>query len=398
MSPEDFSVSRRELLKLASLFTAGGALPLLSAFNAQAQPAAGDPVRIGYLPITDATPLLVAHNNGYFEEAGLKAEKPVLLRSWAQIIEAFISGQVNVVHLLSPMTIWGRYGSKAPAKVVAWNHMSGSALTVANDVNDIRQLGGTTVAIPFWYSIHNTVLQYMLRANGLKPVSLKQGKPAADEVNLIVLAPSDMPPALAGKQISGFIVAEPFNAAAETRGIGKILRFTGDVWRQHACCVVFMHERDLQQRPEWSQGVVDAIVKAQQWSLGHRAETAQLLSREGKNRYTPHTIEALDKVLAPPASDRVAYTESGIIHHPEWNDARIDFQPYPYPSYTVELVKMLKDTLIEADHDFLAQLDPEFVARDLVDDRFVKNAIEKLGGIEQFGVPAGYTRKETISA
>ncbi len=398
MSPDDFPISRRELLKLATLFTAGGALPLLSSFNAQAQTDPDAPVRIGYLPITDATPLLVAHNNGYFEEAGLKVEKPVLLRSWAQIIEAFISGQVNVVHLLSPMTIWGRYGSKAPAKVVAWNHMSGSALTVANDINDIRQLGGTTVAIPFWYSIHNTVLQYLLRENGLKPVSLKQGKPAADEVNLIVLAPSDMPPALASKQITGFIVAEPFNAAAETRGIGKILRFTGDVWRQHACCVVFMHERDLQQRPEWSQGVVDAIVKAQQWSLSHRAETAQLLSREGKNRYTPHTIEALDKVLAPPASDRIAYTESGIIHHPEWNDARIDFQPYPYPSYTVELVKMLKQTLIEADHTFLAQLDPEFVARDLVDDRFVKNAIEKLGGIEQFGVPAGYTRQETISA
>ena len=71
-----------------------------------------------------------------------------------------------------------------------------------------------------------------------------------------------MPPALAQKRIAGYIVAEPFNAAAETLGVGKVLRFTGDVWRNHACCVVFMHERDLEQRPQWSQKVVDAIVQA----------------------------------------------------------------------------------------------------------------------------------------
>ena len=50
-------VSRREMLKLASLFTAAGAAPLLSAFNAQAQPASNGPLLIGYLPITDAAPL-----------------------------------------------------------------------------------------------------------------------------------------------------------------------------------------------------------------------------------------------------------------------------------------------------------------------------------------------------
>jgi NitT/TauT family transport system substrate-binding protein len=64
-------VSRREMLKLAGLFTVAGAAPLLSAFNAQAQPAANGPVRIGYLPITDAAPLLVAHNNGFFKDAGV---------------------------------------------------------------------------------------------------------------------------------------------------------------------------------------------------------------------------------------------------------------------------------------------------------------------------------------
>ncbi len=389
-------VSRREMLKLASLFTVAGAAPLLSTFNAQAQSAVNGPVRIGYLPITDAAPLLVAHNNGYFKDAGVEVEKPTLLRSWAQLIEAFIAGQVNVVHLLSPMTVWARFGSKVPAKVVAWNHMGGSGLTVLPEINDIKALAGKTVAIPFWYSIHNVVLQAMLRESGLEPVSRKQGQPAANEVNLVVMAPSDMPPALASRNIAGYIVAEPFNALAETMGIGKVLRFTGDVWRNHACCTVFMHERDLEQRPEWSQKVVDAIVRAQLWIRENRAETAQLLSKEGVNRYTPHALPVLSKVLAPAASDRESYLSSKAIRHADWQDKRIDFQPYPYPSYTEELVARLKNTVIEADRGFLATLDGKMAATQLVDDRFVKRAIEAVGGLSKFGQSPDYTRKEVI--
>ncbi len=254
MCLDDPTHSRRDILKLAALLSAAGALPLLSSLQARAAAEPDAPVRIGYLPITDATPLLVAHANGLFEAEGIQAERPVLLRSWAQVIEAFISGQVNVIHLLSPMTVWARYGSKVPAKVVAWNHVGGSGLTVAPEIADVRQLGGKSVAIPFWYSIHNVVLQQLLRDNGLRAVSRAVGAAlAADEVNLVVLPPSDMPPALASKRIHGYIVAEPFNALAENLKVGRVQRFTGDVWRNHACCVVFMHEHDLERRPQWSQ-------------------------------------------------------------------------------------------------------------------------------------------------
>jgi len=332
------SSSRRDFLKLSAMLTAAGAVPLLASLQARAAAEPDAPVRIGYLPITDATPLLVAHNNGLFEAEGLKAERPVLLRSWAQVIEAFISGQVNVIHLLSPMTVWARYASKVPAKVVAWNHVGGSGLTVAPDITDMKQLGGKTVAIPFWYSIHNVVLQQMLNDNGLTPVSRPaNAQLAANEVNLLVLPPSDMPPALASKRIAGYIVAEPFNALAENLKVGRVQRFTGDVWRNHACCVVFMHEHDLNNRPEWSQKVVNAIVKAQHWTRDHRAEAAALLSKAGPNKYTPHEPAVLAKVLAPAAEDSAAYIASGAIQHQQWDEKRIDFQPYPFPSYTEEL-------------------------------------------------------------
>ncbi|MEG2631844.1 MAG: ABC transporter substrate-binding protein, partial [Comamonas sp.] len=305
--------------------------------------------------------------------------------------------QVNVVHLLSPTTMFVRYGSQFAAKVVAWNHMNGSALAVARHINSVKDLGGTQVAIPFWYSIHNVVLQQLLRANGLKAVSrARSGALAADEVNLVVMPPAEMVSALAAKAVSGYIVAEPFVAAAEVSGVGKVLRFVGDVWQNHACCLLTLAERDITERPEWAQKVTNAMVKAQLWTRDNQLETAKLLASSGEGKYTPHGLPVLTKVLA--ATEMAQYTREGVIKHPQWNQRRIDFQPYPYPSYTEELVKALQVTHVEGNAAFLEKLDPKFVARDLVDDRFVKAALKQVGGLKAFGHAESFTRKEIIAA
>ena len=392
-------MTRRDLLRLGALTSAGVAAPLLKAGDARAQAFKGDdqPVRIGYLPITDATPLLVAHQRRLFEAEGLRTEVPRLFRSWAQLVEAFIAGQVNVVHLLSPTTLWVRYGSKFPARVVAWNHVNGSALTVANDIQSVAQLEGKTVAIPFWYSIHNIVLQQLLRQHGLTAVNRPRGealKPG--QVNLVVLPPAEMVSALAARSVAGFIVAEPFNAAAENLKVGHVLRFVGDVWKNHACCLVTLAERDLVERPEWAQRVTNALVKAQLWTRNNQLETAKLLSNTGEGKYTPHALPVLSKVLA--ATDYSEYEKAGIVKNKGWNQRRIDFQPYPYPSYTEQLVRSLRETTVEGDTRFLQALDPSFVARDLVDDRFVRQALQSVGGLPAFGLSADFTRREVLGA
>jgi NitT/TauT family transport system substrate-binding protein len=291
--------------------------------------------------------------------------------------------------------LWVRYGSKFPAKVVAWNHVNGSALTVANDINSVADLGGRTLAIPFWYSIHNILLQKILTANNLTVVTRARNEAVKpNEVNLIVLAPSEMVSALASKSIAGYIVAEPFNATAETVGIGKILRFSGDVWKNHACCVTFLAERDLVERPEWSQRVTNAIVNAQLWTRSNQLDTAKLLSSTGESRYTPHSQQVLTKVLA--TTDFSNYEKRSIIVHENWQQRRIDFQPFPFASYTEELVRAIGQTKVEGDTRFLAALDPKFVAKDLVDDRFVRKAIAAAGGPTAFGLPANLLRTEIV--
>lgn len=391
------SMSRRDFIQLSAVLSAAALLPNKLAAAATAggigntQPL--HPLRIGYLPITDASPFLVAHAQNFYAEEGLDVEKPKLFRAWPQLVEAFLAGQVDVIHLLAPTTLMVRYGSKFPAKIVAWNHVNGSALTVAPNINSLRDLAGKTVAVPFWFSIHNVILQHLLRQEGLVAVSKFSNK--ANEVKLVILPPPDMLSALANGSIAGYTVAEPFNAAAENSKVGKILRFTGDVWQSHACCVVFMREADLELRPEWSQAVVNSIVKAQHWIRENRQETAQLLSKESGNNYTPHPQAVLERALSHYDAD--TYGKQGALQHADWQQQRIDFQPYPYPSYTEELVRLLKLTHVEGDVKFLNSLNPSFVAKDLVDDRFVRKAIEKVGGAKVFGLPDSLSRKEKLA-
>jgi NitT/TauT family transport system substrate-binding protein len=390
-------MSRRDFMQLTAVLSAAALLPnkIVRAATADgignSQPL--HPLRIGYLPITDASPFLVAHAKKFYAEEGLDVEQPRLFRAWPQLVEAFLAGQIDVIHLLAPTTLMVRYGSKFPAKIVAWNHVNGSALTVAPDINNLRDLAGKTVAVPFWFSIHNVILQHLLRKEGLVAVSKFSAK--TNEVKLVIMPPPDMLSALANGSIAGYIVAEPFNAAAENLKVGKILRFTGDVWQSHACCVVFMREADLELRPEWSQGVVNSIVKAQRWIRENRQETAQILSKESGNNYTPHPQAVLERALSHYDTD--AYSQQGALQHIDWQQRRIDFQPFPYPSYTEELVRLLKLTHVEGDVKFLNGLNPSAVAKDLVDDRFVRKAIEKAGGAKAFDLPDSLLRKENLA-
>src|SRR5699024_757708 len=144
--------------------------------------------------------------------------------------------------------------------------------------------------------------------------------------------------------------------------------------------------------------VVNAMVRAQLWTRDNRAETAQLLSSENPHNYTPHTPEILGRVLTPTEADHADYIASGAIRHPEWLSKRIDFQPYPFPSYTEELVRQLKETKVEGERAFLDTLDPAFAAGDLVDDSFVRRAVAELGGLPAFGLPDSWTREEVLQA
>lgn len=373
--------TRRQTL---DMFAAGGLMaalgPLIGAMSSPAFASTDDEVvRIGYLPITDATALLVAHGMGYFEEEGLKAERPTLIRGWSPLVEGFVAGKFNLVHFLKPIPVWMRYNNNIPVKLMAWAHTNGSGLVVGGhtDITDFSQLGGKQVAVPFWYSMHNIVLQYTLRQSGVKAVIKSQGEPiAADECNLQILPPPEMPAALASRKIDAYIVAEPFNAMGEIKAGARMLRFTGDIWKNHPCCVICMHEQATTEKQEWTQKVMNAVVKAQIYASQNKAEVARMMSKDGEG-YLPMPAAIVERAMTDYEQDP-DYIESGAIKHAaEWGNGRIDFQPWPYPSATKLIVEQMNNTLVGGDTTFLKDLDPQFVADDLVNYDYVRRALEK---------------------
>ncbi len=380
-----FLSSRRDFLKAAAwaIGTLGVSFKATRVYSS----AGDDPLRVGYLPITDATPLLIAHARGYFQEEGLKVERPVMVRSWSALAESFLTGKFNVTHMLFPIPVWMRFKNKVPVKVLAWNHTNGSAITVkaGSSIRGFADLAGKQVAVPHWYSMHNIILQMGLRKVGLHPVIQDQSVPLhPTQVNLFVLSPSDMPTALAGNKIDGYVVAEPFNAVGEMKIGARIMRFTGDIWKNHPCCVVVMNEGFCRSRPVFAQKVINAIVRAQLWTLNNFSRAAKILSRDGE-RYLPVSEKILLRAFR--GYDLSTYGKGAFpqaIHHPDWNTGRIGFQPYPYPSATRLILGEMGQTLMEGNAAFLKELDVDFAARDLVDDTFVRKAIADIGGLAKF--------------
>jgi len=222
-----------------------------------------------------------------------------------------------------------RYNNHFPVKILAWGHTNGSGLVVGagSGITKFSDLKGRRIAVPFWYSIHNIVLQYALRESGVVPVIKAEGAQlASGECALQVLPLPDMPTALAAKKIDGYIVAEPFNALGEVKVGAGILRFTGDIWRNHPCCVICTQENNTAARPDWTQKVVDAIVRAHIFASKNKAEVGHLISRDGKG-YLPAPADVVEKAITDYGAQ---YDATGAVQHRDWHNGPIDFQPWPY--------------------------------------------------------------------
>ena len=316
-----------------------------------------------------------------------------MVRSWKVLTESFLAGKFNLTHMLFPIPVWMRFGRKVPVKVLAWDHTNGSAVTVRGDsaINGFKDLGGKQVAVPSWYSMHNLIMQLGLRTQGLSPVIRHQRARLTDkEVNLFILPPPEMPTALLGRKIDAFIVADPFNALSQEKFAARIMRYSGDIWKNHPCCVIVAHETLIKENSVMVQKAINAIVRAQAWCKDNPKETAHLLSRDGEG-YLPVPLKVLNRVFGPVPEQELT--------HPGWQVERIGFQPYPFPSATRFIVDQMKETRVEGDTRFLFNLDSNLAAKELVDPSFVIKAIDEMGGIKKFcscDIEKPFTREEIV--
>src|SRR5258708_22162897 len=176
--PKD--AARRAFLKSVGASTALAALsqffPLKTATEAFAD--AGTPekkdLKVGFIPITCATPIIMAHPLGFYTKQGLNVEV-VKTAGWAVIRDKTLNKEYDAAHMLAPMPIaisLGLGSNAIPFTVPAIENINGQGITLAvkhKDKRDPKDWKGMKFAIPFDYSMHNYLLRYYLAEHGLDP-------------------------------------------------------------------------------------------------------------------------------------------------------------------------------------------------------------------------------------
>jgi NitT/TauT family transport system substrate-binding protein len=346
-------------------------------------------LKSGYIPILDCTPIIVAYEKGFFKEEGINAEKPVLIRTWPALMEAFTSKKIDLTHILLPQVIIMKYDQGVNLRSVAFNHTDVVAMMVANKYNSLCDLGGKVVGCPTWWAPHTGIFEDVLRKAGLTPVVGKsENELKKNEVCFRIIPPPDMVEALKSGTIAGCCVSEPFGAAGEILAGTKLLKMSGDVWKDHPCCQSVMLADFINEDRDRAQRITNAIYKAILWAHNNREALAQMLGKEGGG-YFPMPVKVLEKALL--SEDIGTYGEkgTGAIMHASWNVERVGFKPYPYPEAFVTNMKMMKAMVVDSAASLsekLKNLDPELVAKDIVDYDLANKAYQLVGGDKAFGI------------
>jgi nitrate/nitrite transport system substrate-binding protein len=327
---------RREFLKLVGAATAGAALASafpLAAAKALAQERLGPPekkdLRIGFIPITCATPIIMAEPMGFYRKHGLNVQV-VKGSGWAMIRDLSINKETDATHMLTPMplAISMGVGSQAvPYLMPAVENINGQAITLANKhkgVRSAKDLKGFKFAVPFDYSMHNFLLRYVLAEEGVDPDR---------DVQIRVVPPPEMVANLRAGNLDGYLAPDPFNQRAVYEEIGFIWMLSKDIWPGHPCCAFAATREFAEKYPNTFQAVVRAILDATQYAHApaNRKEIARAIA---PRNFLNQPVEVIEQVLTGTFPDGLGNTRTV----PD----RIDFDPFPYHSMAIWILTQMK--------------------------------------------------------
>ena len=207
---------RRRFLRAVGANTAmaaiGSVLPIgtMQALAQDKRPLEKKDLKVGFIPITCATPLILAHPLRYYAAEGLNVEV-IKTAGWALIRDKVLNKEYDASHMLAPMPIaisMGVGSSAQPMQVATIQNINGQAITLSvkhKDKRDPKQWKGFKFAVPFEFSMHNFLLRYYVAEHGLDPDT---------DIQIRVTPPPEMVANLRAGNIDGFLGPDPFNQRA----------------------------------------------------------------------------------------------------------------------------------------------------------------------------------------
>ncbi|NDA05971.1 MAG: nitrate ABC transporter substrate-binding protein [Betaproteobacteria bacterium] len=326
---------RRGLLKAVGAGTVKAAITStvpLGALQAMAQergPIEKKDLKIGFIAITCASPLIMADPLGFYRREGLNVQL-MKTAGWALIRDKMINKEHDASHFLSPMPIamsMGLGSSQVNMNVASIQNTNGQAITLHvkhKDKRDPKQWKGFKFAVPFEYSMHNLLLRYYLAENGINPDT---------DIQIRVTPPPEMVANLRAGNIDGFLGPDPFNQRAVFDEIGFIHILSKEIWDGHPCCAFGMSDEFIKQNPNTFAALYRAVLRAS--NMASQAKDRELIAKViSPTQYLNQPETVVNQVLTGKFADGLG----GVKNVPD----RANFDPMPWQSMAVWMMTQMK--------------------------------------------------------
>ncbi len=333
MFPTD--VARRAFIKAVGAATAaaviGEVFPIATATSVLAETGAPEKkdLKVGFIPITCATPIIMAHPMGFYGKQGLIVEV-VKTAGWAVIRDKTLNKEYDAAHMLSPMPLaisLGLGSTAVPFTVPAIENINGQAITLAmkhKDKRDPKQWKGFKLAIPFDYSMHNYLLRYYLAEHGLDPDK---------DVQLRSVPPPEMVANLRADNIDGFLAPDNICQRAIFDGVGFNHILSKEIWNGHPCCAFAASKQFVTEAPNSYAALLRAIIEAA--AFASKAENRkQIAEAIAPTNYLNAPVTVLEQVLTGTYADGLG----SVKKDPD----RVTFDPFPWESFAVWMLTQMK--------------------------------------------------------
>jgi NitT/TauT family transport system substrate-binding protein len=270
---------------------------------------------VGGLPVTCNLTLPVACVARAAANTAGKAGQPRFFyeyskySGWPEIKESLMAGRIQAAYMLAPL-VMDLADRKIPIKIVSLGHRSGAVIMVRSDspYEHFKQLAGKRIAIPSRFAVDYLFLRKMLARESMTP----------QDVQIVEMAPPDMPAALYAKAVDAYCTGEPFGAAAQRAGYARVLRMTRDEWRNYICCVLTVREELIQQNRALVQDLVDHVLGAGVWLDAAQQNRNKAVAIAAGKKFFNQDPNIIQFVMDNP-TDRVTYGDLRMIR-PEFEE------------------------------------------------------------------------------
>lgn len=296
-------LSRRRFLQRSAMAAAATAFMGVSPSVLKARSPAGRPettaAKLGFIALTDAAPLFVALEKGFFSKHGMTNVEVLKQSSWGTTRDNLVLGSrrngIDGAHILTPMPYLMATGTVTsnnvplPINIVARLNLAGQCISVSNEYADLKvgldatefgravaakRASGQPVnaANTFPGGTHDMWIRYWLAAGGINPDR---------DINTITVPPAQMVANMRVGSMEAFCVCEPWNMQLIHQRIGYTANTTGELWHNHPEKALALRTDYIEANPRATQALIMAVMEAQMFceDPANIDEVARICSR-----------------------------------------------------------------------------------------------------------------------